>query len=200
MIKILKYVIVFIVFYSCNSSNRIDSKNTRILNDHKMNFPSESTNHFPTQIGSDVDIIYSEYLEYNNINLYVVERNLNENNINKVLNKLRDVKHYRGNDKNILIINRNQKIKEGFSEFPKIDPSKLQSDIPVPNFISYKNGIYSDPNYEFYIIHTDNKERPFKNEILGENASMPSTWKHGISYGVTVNRYEKSVIYWFSVW
>jgi uncharacterized membrane protein len=69
-----------------------------------------------------------------------------------------------------------------------------------PILLIIKNRIYADPNYEFYIIHTDNKERQFKNEILGENASMPFHWKHGITYGVAVYKLEKNTIYWVAVW
>lgn len=82
----------------------------------------------------------------------------------------------------------------------KIPETVSYNDAPVPNFIRYKNRIYADPNYEFYIIHTDNKERQFKNEILGENVSISFHWKHGITYGVAVNKLEKDIIYWGAVW
>jgi hypothetical protein len=200
MIKILKFIFVLIAIYSCNRIDGFDAKNTQILTDHKKNFPIESIKHFPHQIGQEVNIIYNEGLKNNNLNLYLVERNLSETDINRILSRLNGIKCHRGNDKRLLIINRNERKVEGFSEFPKIDSSNLQGETPIPNFIDYKNGIYSDPNYEFYIIHTDNKERQFKNETLGGNVSMPSVWKHGISYGVAVNRYEQNVIYWVAMW
>jgi len=200
MLKIWNCLIVFLFLCSCDGRNYIDPKNIQILAEHKMNFPKESTDHFPQQLGSEVDIIYNEGIENNNLNLYLVEHNVSEKDINKLLNRLKDTKYYRGGNKNLLIINRNEKIIEGFSEFPKIDSVNLQGDAPVPNFIRYKNGIPADPNYEFYIIHTDNNERQFKNEILGENESMPFNWKHGITYGVAVNKLEKDIIYWVAVW
>lgn len=200
MLKILNCLIIFLFLCSCDGRNYIDTKNTQILAEHKMNFPKESTDHFPRRLGTEVNIIYTEGIENNNLNLYLVERNVSEKDIDKLLNRLKDTKYYRGGNKNLLIINRNEKIIEGFSEFPKIDSANLQGDVPVPNFIRYKNGIYADPNYDFYIIHTDNKERQFKNEILGENASMPFHWKHGITYGVAVNKLEKDIIYWVAVW
>jgi len=141
MLKIWNCLIVLIFLFSCDGRNYIDPKNTQILAEHKMNFPKESTDHFPQQLGSEVDIIYNEGIENNNLNLYLVEHNVSEKYINKLLNRLKDTKYYRGGDKNLLIINRNEKIIEGFSEFPKIDSANLQGDAPVPNFIRYKNGI-----------------------------------------------------------
>ncbi|MGE8379256.1 MAG: hypothetical protein ACN6PN_12920, partial [Sphingobacterium sp.] len=72
--------------------------------EHKMNFPKESTDHFPQQLGSEVDIIYNEGIDNNNLNLYLVEHNVSEKDINKLLNRLKDTKYYRGGDKNLLII------------------------------------------------------------------------------------------------
>ncbi|MBB6368949.1 hypothetical protein [Chryseobacterium shigense] len=199
MIKPLKFFILLICMFSCKE-NDYDSKNTAILDSHISNFPSESTKHFPKKVGRDALIIYNEDLKNNSINLYLAKLKTSDDEIDTIIKKLNTIKAYRGNDNKLLIINKNEKKDGYFSEFPYIDSSLEKGEKPLPNFVDYDKNIFSNSNYEFYIIHFDNKKRIFKKQILNQNASMPNKWKNGITYGIAVDKTNKNIVYWVAIW
>lgn len=185
--------------FSCKE-NEYDSKNTAILDSHLNNFPSESTKHFPKKVGRNAIIIYNEDLKNNSINLYLTKLNISDDEINTVIKKLNIIKVYKGNNSNLLIINKNEKKEGYFSEFPDIDSSLEKGEIPLPNFVDFDKNIFANSNYEYYIIHFDNKKRMFKKQVLNENVSMPNKWQNGISYGFAVDKVKKNIIYWVAIW
>lgn len=193
---------IFIITISC-VKNDFNSKNTEILKQHKENFLTSLTSHFPNKIGNNVIIAYNEDIKNNNIHLYLLENNVKIgviDSLKKNFTKNR-VKPKKVNRNEIYIINKNEKVIDGFSEFTNnIITINKESKYPIPNFLDLNNKILYDLSYDYYIIDYNNDIQKFKNLDLKKDTYMPLNKQNGMSKGIAISELHKTIIFWIALW
>lgn len=197
-------ILMLLLLSGCvNSESNRDKKNKdyfQVLN----RFNKELVNHFPRKINIETfSTYYTKKIENNDVSLIHYEYDVDLNDLKKTLEFVLKKKKafYQSNDTCLLIIN-DYKEKE-IDELMK-DSSCIKYCNPIPRFVNIKNPVKSNPtllNSQYCIYVLDSSpNKYFRDFQLKPNPRMPKSWKNGYSKGIAINKTERTIIYWVTIW
>lgn len=216
----MKFVLVSLSFFfivsSCDKKNTLnfDERSDSLkYSNYKKQFDSNVINQFPEKIDSkEYFILSNTNIEKNDVGLFLVEYNLSENEMRKVLkkNSVFFLKKYSSKDSCLFKVNRFETIetRENYKIVEIYDSSLISNpcfkkSYPIPNFIDYsiatKKDFWENENFDIYVLEAKSGNH-FKEYDMQPNPQMPIQWQNGYSKGIAVSEEKKTLIYWSIIW